>query len=382
MVARGADVELIAAIYDTIIDPSGWDAAIQRIVAATNSTSGALVFHKADAIHFTALCNIDPFYADAYIETYAKISPLASEAATIAPGEVRAGTRITQTDSFRASAFYNEFARPQGWADVVRIGLLRAPAASGRLVLHRSPKAISVDPSQWRLLETLAPHLKRAAAVHELLSRARAGMNAIGTADETAGFAVILLTMDCRVLFANAKAEDLLQREKGLRYRRGRLAATTFGATMRLQALVREAARPGFGEGVTGGTLELSWGEDSPLLLAHVIPLATNRTGEIFDIDRPVAAVFVVDPLAELGAQLRHFATRFGLTHGEARVLNEIIGGDGLPAAAARLKITPTTARTHTYRIFEKTGTNRQAELIRKFFEGNLSAHRVALQLP
>lgn len=140
--------DLIAAIYDTIIDPSGWDAAINRIVSATNSISGALIVHKIDAIHFTSLCNVDPSYADAYAQIYAKISPLAAEAATIAAGEVRAGTRITQTDSFRASAFYNEFARPQGWADVVRIGLLRAPGAAGRLVLHRSPKAIWVEPSE------------------------------------------------------------------------------------------------------------------------------------------------------------------------------------------------------------------------------------------
>jgi DNA-binding CsgD family transcriptional regulator len=65
---------------------------------------------------------------------------------------------------------------------------------------------------------------------------------------------------------------------------------------------------------------------------------------------------------------------RFGLTPGETRVLGEIIGGNGLPAAAARLKITQATARTHAYRIFEKTGTNRQAELIRRFFETSLFA--------
>jgi hypothetical protein len=56
----------------------------------------------------------------------------------------------------------------------------------------------------------------------------------------------ILLTKDCHVLFANAKAEGILQRKMGLRYERGRLAATTFGTTMRLQALAREAARPRF----------------------------------------------------------------------------------------------------------------------------------------
>ena len=374
--------DLIAAIYDTIIDSSGWEAAIKGIVAATSSTSGALIIHKTDAVHFTALCNIDPFYADSYAQVYAKISPLASEAATIAPGEVRAGTRITQSDSFRASAFYNEFARPQEWADVVRIGLLRAAGAAGRLVLHRSPKAIWVEPAEWQLLEMLAPHLKRAAAVHEHLSRARGAATSIGEADEAVGFAVFLLAKDCRVLFANAKAEDLVRRGTALRYERGRLAATTAPLSERLHALVREGTRPARARGGAGGTLELRLGEARPPLIAHIIPLMPKRVAEIFDIERPAAAVFVVDPTVALCNQIRSFADRFGLTAGEIRVLKEIIGGSGLPAAAARLKITPATVRTHTYRIFEKTGTSRQAELTRKFFEGNLSAHRVALQLP
>jgi DNA-binding CsgD family transcriptional regulator len=106
-----------------------------------------------------------------------------------------------------------------------------------------------------------------------------------------------------------------------------------------------------------------------PALVAHVFPLAANRTVSIFDIERPAAAVFVVDPSADFGAQIRRFGARFGLTPAETRVLGEIIGGNGLPAAAARLKISGATARTHAYRILEKTATNLQTELIRRFFE-------------
>ena len=32
-----ADIDLIEAIYDTIIDPSGWDGVVRGIVQATNS---------------------------------------------------------------------------------------------------------------------------------------------------------------------------------------------------------------------------------------------------------------------------------------------------------------------------------------------------------
>jgi DNA-binding CsgD family transcriptional regulator len=290
----------------------------------------------------------------------------------IAPGEVRAFTHISQTDSVRASAFFNEYVRPQGTADVVAIGLLRAPKAFGNLQLHRSADAIWVEPAEWNLLETVAPHLQRAAAVHDLLSRTRATTESLGAAVAAAGFAVFLLTGDCRVVFANAKAEDLVRHGMGLRYEHGRLAATSPALTARLHALARQAASPKTGEGHAGGTIELCRGENRPPLVAHVIPLAPIRTVAIFDLDRPAAALFVVDPAAGLGAQIQHFAARFGLTAGETRVLTEIIAGNGLPAAAARLKISERTVRTHAYRILEKTGTNRQTELIRRFFESAL----------
>ncbi|MGH9205273.1 MAG: hypothetical protein ACRD1G_01730, partial [Acidimicrobiales bacterium] len=74
-----------------------------------------------------------------------------------------------------------------------------------------------------------------------------------------------------------------------------------------------------------------------------------------------------------LSAQIQRFAARFWLTIAETRVLGEIIGGNGLLAAATKLKITETTARTHATRIFEKTATTRQTELIRRFFETALT---------
>ncbi len=368
MAGSHGDGDLIAAIYDAVIEPSGWDEVVKRIVEATKSDSGTLWIQQSDAAHFSATCNTDPFYNDAYVQHYYKINPLSAAAATIAPGEVRTATHITHTDLFKASAYYNEHIRPQGWADFVAVGLVRAPKTFGVLSLQRSPDAIWVEPAEWHLLETLAPHLQRAAAIHELLARTRATTESLGAAVAAAGFAVFLLTGDSRVVFANAKAEDLVRRGMGLRYEHGRLVATSPALTARLRALARHGSQPGRGEGGIGGTLELCRGENRPPLVAHVIPLAPTRIVAIFDLDRPAAALFVVDPAAGLGAQIQHFAARFGLTAGETRVLAEIIAGNGLPAAAARLNITEATVRTHTYRILEKTETNRQTELIRRFF--------------
>ncbi|MBO0733297.1 MAG: helix-turn-helix transcriptional regulator [Methylocapsa sp.] len=62
------------------------------------------------------------------------------------------------------------------------------------------------------------------------------------------------------------------------------------------------------------------------------------------------------------------FSASFGLTPAETRVLREIIGGNGILAAAAALNISEATARTHARHIYGKTGTKRQTELIHRFF--------------
>ncbi len=363
------DNELIAAIYDAIIDPSRWDEVVKRVVEATKSVSGGLFVQAADAAHLSAMYNVDPFWASAFVEHWHEHNPLRAYVASTAPGELVTHTSISRIDVFKASAFYNEFVRPQGWGDSIGVGLLRGPNSSGCLALHRSPEAFWIETKEWHLLETLAPHLKRAAEIHQLLSRARAATDSLGAAVAAAGFAVFLLTGDCRAVFANAKAEDLVRRGIGLRYERGRLAAASQALTQRLHALVREAARADQAENGTGGTLELPSGENRSPLLAHVFPLAANRMVSILDIDRPAVTIFVADPAAEHGAQIRRFGARFGLTAAETRVAGEIIGGKGLLAAATKLNISEATARTHAKRIYEKTGVHRQPELIRRFFE-------------
>ncbi|MCI0736541.1 MAG: helix-turn-helix transcriptional regulator, partial [Beijerinckiaceae bacterium] len=336
---------------------------------ATKSVSGGLTLHLADSALVAASHNIDPYFAHAYVETWYRQNPISMYMETLDPGELGTATHITQTDSFKASAFFNEFVRPQGCCDVIGVGLVRSPHAAGFLALQRSPDAIWVEPAEWRLLQALAPHLKRAASIHQLVARTRATADTLESAFEAAGFAIFLLSADSRVIFANAKAEGLVRRCAGLWYEQGRLAFASPALSARLHAIAREAARQGRKDVESGDTLEINRGHDHSPLLAHVFPVARTRAASLFDHDRPVVAVFVVDPDERFGAVLSRFAKQFGLTEAEKGLVAELLRGHGLLAAATRLNITEGTARTHAKRVFAKTGTRRQAELIRRYFE-------------
>jgi DNA-binding CsgD family transcriptional regulator len=61
---------------------------------------------------------------------------------------------------------------------------------------------------------------------------------------------------------------------------------------------------------------------------------------------------------------LEAIAQHFQLTPAELRVLVAIVEVGGVPEVAAVLGISETTVKTHLQRLFEKTGTHRQADLV------------------
>jgi DNA-binding CsgD family transcriptional regulator len=80
----------------------------------------------------------------------------------------------------------------------------------------------------------------------------------------------------------------------------------------------------------------------------------------------PAAILFVNDPEQSCAVPLpNQLRAAFGLTPTEALVAARIFEGEGLRPAAEALGMGVTTARTHLQRIFDKTGTRKQAELVR-----------------
>ena len=83
------------------------------------------------------------------------------------------------------------------------------------------------------------------------------------------------------------------------------------------------------------------------------------------DVVRPRAILFITDPEEATIIHREGLHQDFGLTPAEARFRGEVLKAGGLQATADRLGISLTTARTHLAHVFDKTGTRRQAELVR-----------------
>jgi DNA-binding CsgD family transcriptional regulator len=100
-------------------------------------------------------------------------------------------------------------------------------------------------------------------------------------------------------------------------------------------------------------------------LIASIIPLPITA-GTWFDERRPPAtAVFVSDPEAPAVPAPEELVDLYGLTLAESHLTVRVASGYSLYEAASQLDITSETARTVIKRVFCKTDTHSQAQLVK-----------------
>jgi DNA-binding CsgD family transcriptional regulator len=173
---------------------------------------------------------------------------------------------------------------------------------------------------------------------------------------------VLLVDGGARVIFANRAAERMLRAGSGLFLGRDGLRAETPGETRLLRRIIADCAEPRDELGGAGGRLRLSRKDRAPLT---VLVIPHHARFAWIDVARPRAILFITDPEEAAVVRRENLRRDFGLTPAEAGFTREVLKADGLQAAADRLGISLTTARTHLAHVFDKTGTRRQAELVR-----------------
>ncbi len=182
---------------------------------------------------------------------------------------------------------------------------------------------------------------------------------AAAAALDALALAVLVVDRQGHILHANREATDLLDRPDGALSGQsatgGCLAARRAEGRPRLQALIQAACDGRPGEAV--GFLQLEGGgPDEPAVSVCVSPLADDAA--------PGRALVVARLLRAHGKIEVQLRTLFGLTRAEAQVGAGLAQGGCLAEIAAALGISVTTARTHVARIFLKTGTRQQSQLV------------------
>jgi DNA-binding CsgD family transcriptional regulator len=217
-------------------------------------------------------------------------------------------------------------------------------------------------------MQMIAPRVKCTFLDSDLLKKYMTQVELLGNVIASAGFGLVLVRSNRQIVCANDAAEKLIRASSELRCEHGCICAPNFKTARKLQSLISAASRP-IGELVPRRSIILRNEDGLASLVVHVVPFSPPSTVLMPDNERPVAGLFIVDCQRGTADRVDAFADLFQLTSAETRVLAQMILGEGLTIAARRLNIARSTARSHLDHILQKTGTHRQAELVRVFFE-------------
>lgn len=346
-----ADDALVARLYQAVVEPEGWRAAMRGLADAVHADTFNIIAWdlNASAPRFH-ICERDLFgkQLDLYETNYGAIDPRRQLVGSLAEGELMVCNRHFDARFVSRSEFYQDFLVPGGMRYVLGSCLVKTADIEVTMGLHRAIGRPEYGDDELRRIGTLMPHLRRAAAMHVESQALRERVALAEAAAELGELAVMVVERGGRLRHANAKAEAQL-RSGPLTLRAGRLRLDDPSENTALQRAIDSAVKDGKTTSLRAGT---------PPCLLTVTPAPAHAAP---------GCVFLL--AGRHGWQrtptVEQLMQSFALGAAEARLARALASGTKALDYARDNGVTAATVRTQIRRIYEKTGTTGLTELTR-----------------
>lgn len=353
-----SDDPLIDRIYEAAFVPEMWVGVMDQMAAASNSAAGTIGVFGDDA-RFFASDYIRPAWDDITAKnewSRGNLLEMMSSLQLSPPPAFIYDADLFPAEALAANTVRTERVIPLGIGG--EVGSFEV-MPTGELLLITVERWLTNDrPSAGELasLNALRPHLMRAGMVAARLRLERA--TAMAVTLRSLGLPAAVLTAGGRVLAVNSLLEDLPHLFGSAAFER--LAIANAGAN-RLLSSALEAERSGVHLAVRSIPVPRHAPDDAPYVV-HLLPVRRSAH-DVFSTGDMVLVATRVDPKAG-HFPLSTLIGLFDLAPAEARLAVHLAEGRSVIEAATAFGITTKTARTYLERLFRKTGTSRQAELV------------------
>jgi DNA-binding CsgD family transcriptional regulator len=365
--SNAAFSNIVGTIYDCALDPTRWPDAIREVCRASNFFAGAIDVTElsSGSSHLHQYWNFDPVWLERLMPDYgadiAEIWTSIPNLMTRPLDEPLCVTRDTPqfvTTEFR---YYREWVRPQGFIDAAMLMVLRERNRIGALSMSRHESTGGVTDRDLQVIELLAPHLRRAVAISDVLNMQTIKIGTFEGAFDLLQAGVLFADHDCKIIHANRAARAMLEKGSPIQSVHGELKTQLPQTTAAVKKAVAVATEPAIGRMGIGVPVPQSEGDPA---YVHVLPLMTGDTRSRL-APRASAALFVTVKDGGAGPPAEAIAAVFDLSSAEIRVLQLLLAGRAPSEIAGDLGLAMPTVRSHLASTYAKTGTSRQSDLIR-----------------
>lgn len=361
--------DIIGAVYDCVLAPENWYRALPLISIYGESAASSIVVqgrHAPDTASVFEHGGEQSFLRLYFEKLVASRLPIARSATFDNVGDVATMTMLAGEREPLNSDFYLKWVRPLGFRDVIGVLVLKSGKRVAWFSVTRSTVQSQFTDKDLRQMSLLSPHICRALLISDALDlRTITAARLEQTVDHLS--TGIFLTEDgSRISYMNSSAEHILKKGGTLKVTNGRLTAAQSGVRDRLaNALAQSVA--GKAPHSTGQHAIALPHEEGGGLIAKVLPLQWRDGRNPLAPLPGTAAVFVQDPAEATDPPTQAFAMLYGLSVAEERVLERIVKGQTPREAADELGLSLPTVKSHLQKLFDKTDTGRQAQLVQLF---------------
>lgn len=360
--------ELTERIYEAAVVPELWPDALRTFTAMAGAEATVLI--AARGADFSRWIVSTPEFEEIVRTVAGRYAPNVRTTRLIGSnqaGFLRDCDVLTQEEIDR-EPLYQEFLIPKGFGFGIATGIF---APSGDNIILHSEYAFSHGPATIDViarLDGLRPHLARAALLSSRLGLERARAMADALAMLCLPGAVLRgrgKVYAANALFAALMPDVIEDRHDRVKFK-----------DVNVDRLFAEAlARLPFAASLSAvNSIAVAAAEGWPPMIVHLLPIR----GAAHDVFSQGTALLVVTPIDRAAVPTAEMLQGlFDLTPAESR-LARLVGQAQTPREAALgLGITEETARTTLKRIFSKTGTRRQAELVRLLGGSGMGSSKV-----
>jgi DNA-binding CsgD family transcriptional regulator len=366
LVSEAQYAGFLELLYGAAVEPGEWE----RVIATfADMIGGARAWMPelsiVSGMGASVMARIDPAAQTAYFQHFAKrnpfVRPVMSNPNAPWPVNVRTDEDEFAKDEFVRTEYFNDFLKPQDIHSCLIVRLGRRDGMMATLNVSRPDRCEQFGGADLELARRLHPDLIRAVNLGRKFADLGALATGLAETFERSPHGVLLLDDAGRVVHANSIAERLVKEGDGLCVVGGRLGAWPTEAARQLEALIGRAIGRDAASRL-GGSMALPTASRLLPLSLTVAPLRSER---MMAVAAPSVLVCVTDLEAGASLPAQHLAALFGLTPAECRVALALLEGATPREAAAQFGVSPHTVHGQVARIFEKTGTRRQSELVR-----------------
>ena len=365
-VAAGRMSDLIGMIYDCSIDPERWPQTLAEVCRAIECISGAILLLDLERSQhkFAYTWGLSSEWAQRYFDYSDDLTLFYRRAFSkdiCLDGEPLLLSRLMERVGPRGQRIYDEWTKPQGVSEMMQTVVLRQSRRLAVFGANRRASGGELTDTELDIVRMLVPHIRRAVAISDILDAKKIELQTLTATLDSFNAGILVVADQGRILHANRTALDMLSKRDTIAAVGGILSLRDPRAERALADAIELARANEANIGANGIGVPLG---NEKAAVAHVLPLARGDLRTRL-APQATAAVFITEPTDAAAQDISAVVANFGLSPAEGRLLEHLASGESVSEAAEALRISWHTARTHLAHIFSKTGTSRQADLIK-----------------